>query len=624
MIKIQSLTSIYERAKNSFVKFPLTILSSMLAAFVAMYLLETEPRQPDFTLINLMLCGALGIPLFFSVGIYAERKQLALKQRLLLSLGGLVVLILIYFSFPGDNTVSNIAIPYIRYVIFNVIIHLLVSFVPYFSKGNFNGFWQYNKGLFLRFLEAVLYSGFLYAGLAIALGTLHLLFDLDISEKLYFHLFIFIVGVFNTWFFVSGVPLDFEKLEQNENYPKGLKIFTQYILLPLLTIYIIILYSYGLKIIISSNWPEGIVSYLIICVAVVGIFLLLLLYPYQKAASNNWVKKFSLIYYIALVPLVIMLFMAIGIRIGDYGVTINRYLIVLLGIWLSIVCGYFLVGQKNIKFIPMSLSAILLLTSYGPWSIFSISESSQMGRLEKIFEQNNLVEEGKIRNQLEWELGESNEMIMDGESQINESLLSDSLHNEVKSILDYLDDFHDLNEVKGFMNQRNLDSMILAARDSNQYVNRAKVYMEAMGLGYYSKTSYSSVYFSYSRRHDAVKRVTGYDYLVPFSATSFSTPGRKADFTLDSVSYQTVLDEKVLLIFNDNDSVRVDLNPVIDRLMKKYGKRNASKISRKEMMIEQSSASFDLRLDIQYMNLDQANNDLVLSSINGDLLISRK
>ena len=165
-----------------------------------------------------------------------------------------------------------------------------------------------------------------------ALGALELLFDVDVHEKLYFHLFIFIVGFFNTWFFVSGAPDAFEVLQANKKYPKGLKIFTQYILLPLLTIYLVILYSYGLKILLSWNWPEGIVSYLIISVAVVGIFLVLLLYPYQKEANSNWVKRFSFIYYIALVPLVVMLFVAIGMRIGDYGITINRYLITLLGL----------------------------------------------------------------------------------------------------------------------------------------------------------------------------------------------------------------------------------------------------------------------------------------------------
>src|SRR5690554_7276939 len=108
------------------------------------------------------------------------------------------------------------------------------------------------------------------------------------------------IGFFNTWFFLSGIP---EKLDQSEGAypPKELKVFAQYILLPLLAVYLLILYGYGAKIVLIWDWPRGIVSYLIICVAVLGITTFLLLYPYSRLEGTNWIKKSTLAFYCLLI-----------------------------------------------------------------------------------------------------------------------------------------------------------------------------------------------------------------------------------------------------------------------------------------------------------------------------------
>jgi hypothetical protein len=186
--------------------------------------------------------------------------------------------------------------------------HLFVSFVPFVFSGQLIGFWHYNKILFLRFLAAVLYSTFIYLGLILALGALHLLFEVKIPDKLFFELWITVACLFNTWFFVAGVPKDFEALETRTDYPKALRLFSQYVLLPLLALYLIILYAYGMRILLSGDWPKGIVSYLIICVSVLGSLSFLLLHPYGEQNETAWIKKAGRGYYFLLIPLLFLLF----------------------------------------------------------------------------------------------------------------------------------------------------------------------------------------------------------------------------------------------------------------------------------------------------------------------------
>jgi hypothetical protein len=108
------------------------------------------------------------------------------------------------------------------------------------------------------------------------------LFQVDIKDKYYFDLFIIISGIFNTWFFLSGVPENLPSLEDETSYPKGLKIFTIYVLLPLVCIYLVILYAYAGKILITTQWPVGWVAYLVIAFSIFGILSFLLIYPLAK------------------------------------------------------------------------------------------------------------------------------------------------------------------------------------------------------------------------------------------------------------------------------------------------------------------------------------------------------
>jgi hypothetical protein len=113
------------------------------------------------------------------------------------------------------------------------------------------------------------------------------------------------------------MPDDFDELDNVEYYPFGLKVFSQYILLPLLLLYLIILYIYGGKIITLWDWPKGVVSWLIVAVSVIGIFTLLLIYPYGQKEENSWIKKITKVYYFLVIPLVVLLFLAISIRLAE-------------------------------------------------------------------------------------------------------------------------------------------------------------------------------------------------------------------------------------------------------------------------------------------------------------------
>ena len=288
-------------------------------------------------------------------------------------------------------------ISFTRFLLFTIAFHLLIAFIPFITKGELNGFWQYNKIIFLRILLSALYTIVLYLGLALAILAIEKLFKVNINNKIYPDLWIMLTGIFNTWFFLAGFPLNFSELDLKEDYPKGLKIFTQYILLPLVSIYLLILYAYMFKIIITAQWPVGWVSYLVIGFSIGGILSLLLIYPVRNDENNKWILIFSRFFYFALFPLIILLFLAVKRRINDYGITEQRYFILILALWLLFIAVYFLLSKsKNIKLIPVSLCILTLAASFGPWGAFNVSLASQENHLKSLLNKYSMLDKGKI------------------------------------------------------------------------------------------------------------------------------------------------------------------------------------------------------------------------------------
>ncbi|MBI2281417.1 MAG: DUF4153 domain-containing protein [Bacteroidetes bacterium] len=411
--------------------------------------------------------------------------------------------------------------------------------------------------------------------------------------------------------------------------------FTQYILLPLLGLYLIILYSYGVKIISLWDWPKGIVSYLITCVAVLGIFNFLLMFPYAKQEGNSWIKWTTKAYYFILIPLVVMLFIAISMRLNDYGITINRYIIYLLGIWLSLVCIYFIIGKTNIKFIPVSLFTVIVLMSFGPWSMFSVSEKSQANRLKHILEENNFLKDGKIVNEqtLVIDTNYNRETFVPQ----NQQLLNDSLKNEIKSILDYLDDYHGFNSIKNWYAQ-DFNGKIQThnlKKERWERINEAEVYMRALGLDYRPYYTAENNYISFSSNYqDKLINIKGYDYETRINGYYYNRNEFNKDenliapFRIDSNRYEFKTDLKnefLIVVYQNNEPFsKIDLTTLKERLVKKHGKVQRYDLPQEELTLIDSTATFSFKLVLENISFNNENNKLELNSYNGLLYFSLK
>ena len=611
-MKLPSITHLAHLSSKTFVRFPFVIINAILGSVLAIVLVELsyESAARFRFLNNVLMSTALGIPLFTTIVLYAEKKKWHATLKLVTQLIGAFLLAAYSVSLPFDVS-SSPSHHLIRFALFVVGLHFLIAFAPFAGKNEINGFWQYNRSLFLRFLTAVLYSAVLYAGLAIALAAVNHLFSIDIKFERYYQLWLMIIGIFNTWFFLAGVPENLDALNTETEYPKGLKIFTQYILIPLVLVYLLILYAYAVKIIINWDWPKGWVANLILGFSITGILSLLLVYPVQDRVENVWIRTFSRRYYLALVPLVFMLLLAVWRRISDYGVTENRYFVSVLGIWLAGVVAYFLLSRAgNIKVIPATLCAIALLSSFGPWGAFSISEQSQVTRLKDLLTKHGILVDGKVRKvQAEVGFGDI---------------------KEICSIVRYMVNVHGSEGIQPLFSE-NLESLGKekggTAGGDGRY-GRPGLIVGLMGLSYIDEwQTKQSTYYQFAAKRQDLINIEGYDFLL--RSQVFSSGQSSSIFSIEGEKYTIAFDRNTskLIISRGDDataSIALELSPMLDSLIQVYARSNVFyNIPPEKMSVAQSGPKLKSKICVLNIQSEKMKDSIKSNYVEADVLIGR-
>jgi len=382
------------RAKHLLLRFPMILTMALLASVGAILMSENPNwKYQNFAYSKFTIVCCLGISVMFALKMISQR----IGKEILLQILGVVFLIGFLLFLPEKQEYFTENYVYLIVSIF-ILSHLLVAFGAFLRSRKEIGFWQYNKNLFVNLFLTIVFTGVLTAGVELAILAVDKLFDLNINSRIYQETFYFLLIFGSCFIFLLFNESGLQHLEKDGNYPLILKFFTQFILIPLLLIYLLILYFYCIKIIINWELPRGWVSYLVLAYSVVGILALLLVHPLKADSAKSWVKGFSKIFYYTLLPLLVLLYVAIFTRILQYGFTEPRYFVLLIAIWLTSVVLYFIFSKKSdIRFIPVSLFAFGLIALILPYyNAFSVAKRSQKKELLQTLEKNHLLRNRKI------------------------------------------------------------------------------------------------------------------------------------------------------------------------------------------------------------------------------------
>lgn len=396
MLKFISIKFIVTEFLKVFHRFPLTVLCSLIAASTAHASMWEVGDANQIWYSKIILTSYIGLCFSLAIYLFFESKTESKTNNILKQLLAVLVPVLFYFSIYNTANIWTENI-FQRNFVLLLVGHLAVAFSAFLQKGNLSSFWEFNKSLFLRFITASVYTIVVYAGICGALLACEELFALEVNGKVYGTIFFWCNIFFQSCIFLAGFTNKENLYAEQILYPNPLKIFAQYILLPIAALYLGILYAYEIKILVAFTLPKGWVSTLVLAYAVLGLFCFLLLHPIKDNDENKWVKSTLKYFYWSIIPLLVLLFVSVFVRINQYGITTERYYILGLSLWLAGITFYGVISKNlNIKLIPISLAIVHLFMVIGPVNGFMMSRNSQQNRLEMLMVKNNLFDGTKI------------------------------------------------------------------------------------------------------------------------------------------------------------------------------------------------------------------------------------
>ncbi len=598
-MKLPSITQTMRDARQTFIRFPLVIIDSMIGTVATLILMDYGgPPSPSF-LYQVVSAAVLGFPLLTCLAITAQKKNWGTSISVGSQAAGLVAVALYSLSVPRD-LLSAPAVHMIRLILISTGLVLAAFVVPYLWKGSVNGFWHYCKTIVLRLLSSFLYAVVLWIGLALAFAALDNLFGIDIPGKRYRELWVTIQGLFIPWFFLAGIPDNLDELDTLTEYPKGLKIFAQYTLFPLVLTYLVILYAYLGKILLAWDWPQGWVSKLILGFISTGLFSLLLLHPVSGRSENVWMKTASRWFFVVILPLLIMLFLSVWRRISEYGITEGRYLAIALGMWLCIIVPYFIISRaKNIMVIPASLCLAMFLVSFGPWSAFAVSERSQIARLQDLLTRDKILVDGTVRSQ-------------------HDSIPFEDT-KQISSIIAYLHDIHGFKRVEPWF-------AVSLRKDPG---GPEFAYQDPVGIARLMGVEYVGVWrvagggiMVFVTDKERSMDISGYDQMWRAQHMVFAETRSVSNGV---VRYRLNSAANSMTLFAEpegkrTDSLVIDFGPCVDRLLTDYGTGNMDRVPPQKMSASAADEHFKVKVNLTLVRVQRQAGGLKPIVYDGDIL----
>ncbi len=227
--------------------------------------------------------------------------------------------------------------------------------------------------LFTAFMTLILIGGIcllIFAVQNLILGT-------DASEIyeccLYFCTFVFGINTFTYYLF---------NRRQDESSGKAFKVITLYILFPVFSLLLLILYIYLIKAIVLLKLPSGQINWFVSFASCFYIVFYFILREYDELPAIKFFYRFGALTF---VPLIIIQLYAYFVRVNAYGFTGYRYSSLLFIIFSIVTISLtFIKKGKYVNWSILFLTAIVLFDTLSPFNLIKMAHKSQLSRMVKV------------------------------------------------------------------------------------------------------------------------------------------------------------------------------------------------------------------------------------------------
>ena len=372
---------------SAFKRFPLAVAFAIFTTIAFIYVFESYDSI-NYSKLTYWLfiypITATMIALTISL-VQESRKKFSIIPHIVAGAVWLAISIALAFYFVSTNNYTERTYAFATWLFIYTTSFLSIFVAPFFKQKDENGFWVF----LMKNAKAAAIAGAISAVLLIAIEGFLLgffnLFDIRLSSgrPFIYSAIICSCTIFPILFF-SGIPSIDECLQEAPALNKFQVSTNKFLFLPILSLYIILLYAYIAKIIIQWEMPKGMVSYLVSVSMLLLLSRVTLMHPERIDPKPSFEKKLLKILPTACIPLVILMSVGILRRISDYGISEDRYYIAAINIFYYVIIAILLIDKIKCKsrYIAIVFCAMFLIVTNGPLSAFNVTHRVWIGSIK--------------------------------------------------------------------------------------------------------------------------------------------------------------------------------------------------------------------------------------------------
>ena len=249
---------------------------------------------------------------------------------------------------------------------------------------------------FKAFFVSIFYGLVMFLGISLILGATDILL-FQVYEPLYGHVAGIVFILFFPMNFLSMIPRYHEddkgKIIAAASIPRFLEILLSYIIIPLISVFTVILLIYIVINLGGRFWSENLLEPMLVAYSIVVIIVSIL----SMNLTNRFTETFKKIFPKVLIPLVLFQVIASVLKIGDMGLTHGRYYVILYGVF-AVVAGvvFSFFNKSKTGVIALVFIVFSTLSIIPPVDAFTVSRINQESTLEKVLLRNDMLVDDRI------------------------------------------------------------------------------------------------------------------------------------------------------------------------------------------------------------------------------------
>ena len=386
-----SLRNISETFLRVVKRFPVATVLVVAQTAVLSYMVATE-TEPGSKLLCLLAFLSAGLFISIATSLWGEEQRDCLLRWIVegVSLGVCALYCVLVFL---TDVIPNRELPAFKIgnAAWIALVVLLIPFGSFLREKDDLKVWHFILSLCGALLISGIVAWVMTGGFEGLLFGTAALFDFDAGKKLPLVIMIVCTVLLFWMLLLALIPQSERKHNASAEMPSFLTKIVSWLLLPLLGCYILVLYAYGLNILIQWELPKGMISWLVSAVMAVYVLCYVLLYP-QVTLQESWQSK-VLTRWLPIVILPLLVLMSVGVvrRFADYGVTPPRLYLLTLLLWFYAICIVMLVvPRKRFRWIALSFAALFILSSGHPLNYYRLCRPYLSAKIDKVIAEKGL------------------------------------------------------------------------------------------------------------------------------------------------------------------------------------------------------------------------------------------